>query len=104
MRFSTQGVSPVMPTPWALTRDIQGSLLQGDGCSSTPRSRVLVGWGGGLNKASSPAGKQKGKGTRGHDCEARRKEEGRRKMLWLHDNIVIWSFQITSAFYIVTKW
>lgn len=94
-----------MPTPWALTRDIQGPPPQGDGRGSTPRSRVLVGLGGGgLNKASSPAGKQKGKGTRGHDCEARRKEEGRRKMLWLHDNVVIRSFQITSAFYIVTKW
>lgn len=49
----------------------------------------------------SPVRKQKGKGICG---EARRKEEGRRKEMWLCDNVVIWSFQITSAFYIaVTK-
>lgn len=49
----------------------------------------------------SSVGKQKGKGICG---EARRKEEGRRKEMWLCDNVVIWSFQITSAFYIaVTK-
>lgn len=43
---------------------------------------VLSGFGGtgaALNKAKSPAGKQKGKGSRGHDSEVRRKEEGRRK-------------------------
>ena len=68
---------------------------------------ALSGFGGtgaALNKAKSPAGKQKGKGTGGHDSEARGKEEGRRKIMRLRDNVVIWSFQITSAFYIVTKW
>lgn len=54
-----------------------------------------------MKMAKSPVGKQKGNGTCG---EARRKEEGRRKEMWLCDNVVIWSSQITSAFYIATKW
>lgn len=51
--------------------------------------------------AKSPGGKEKGKGTHSHEREVRRKEEGSRKMMWLGGNAVIWSFQITSAFYIV---
>lgn len=103
-RVGMRGVGPIKPALLALTRDVQGPFS----APVAPKAIFMAEpepWGcggtGAALRAKSPAGKEKGKGTHSHEREVRRKEEGSRKMMWLGDNAVIWSFQITSVFYIV---
>lgn len=95
------GAGPTKPASLALTRDVQGLFSAPLAPKAIFMGHHGAAGGRGLPSGQSDqAGRKRGRGH-SHEREVRRKEEGSRKMMWLGGNAVIWSFQITSAFYIV---
>lgn len=75
-------------------------MLQSGAHSSALHSQVMLGLGLLQMRQSHQPGSNRGKEFVARNKE-RRKAEGSRKTMWVCDNIVVESFQITSVFYIV---